>query len=163
MTRTLFMPRLALQRRFRPTLAHAVAALAPAVAWSLSVLCVPAVREMEAGGLWVVTFLVGVWSLVFSGFWWAGLDEASREAHKFAWYWGAGVGLILAMLIALPVNFRPVTDLLAGAINRFTPVSPKWRPESLTFFFGVLFAAVVQVIAFAIAWLGWWASRKIPR
>jgi hypothetical protein len=79
--------------------------------------------------------------LVFSADWWRRLDEARREAHKWAWYWGATAGGGLATC-ALLVEFG----------------SSQGRNDD--FFSGGVFVLVLQAIGYGAAWVYWWARRR---
>jgi len=45
------------------------------------------------GGLLLVT------AMIASVLWWLSIDEAQREAHKWAWYWGGSTGLMVSVAI----------------------------------------------------------------
>ena len=82
--------------------------------------------------------------------WWNSIDEAAREAHKWAWWWGstyglaiAGVGLLTLMTTrggeALILADRSPADVLitgAGAV------------------------VLVQTVGYGIAWAVWWLRRR---
>jgi len=79
---------------------------------------------------------------------WRAIDEAAREAQKWAWFWGGSIGLGLGLIAimwqpdrvieALGAGGDPVDILQAGAV--------------------VLMAA--QLAGFLLAWIFWWGSRR---
>lgn len=85
--------------------------------------------------------LVGVW-------WWRGIDEAAREAHKWAWWWGGCSGLFVGAIFLLTALNRPAEAELGGLdINQI-------------FAAGMVVILLCQVIGYGIAWAVWWAQRR---
>lgn len=79
---------------------------------------------------------------------WRRLDEAAREAHKFAWYWGGSIGLGIAGAIMVIVQrsgmeFLP-TDMAAGELVSL----------------GITLCMVVQVLGYGVVWAWWWLARR---
>jgi hypothetical protein len=83
---------------------------------------------------------------------WRRLDEAAREAHKFAWYWGgsAGIVLVLAAYLALtaPAGAQIPVDVLGAT-----------EPREL-FALGMMATLAAQIVGYLVAWVGWWAVRR---
>lgn len=79
---------------------------------------------------------------------WRNIDEAAREAHKFAWFWG-GTGGILAML---PIATLVSTERLVAALGERGP------GEWLTLGFASLLIA--QLIGYGLVWAGWWLRQR---
>lgn len=103
---------------------------------------------------WVVWLAaVGIVSLIGSGsfIWWRGIDEAQREAHKTAWYWGGSFGMLagLALLISA-MQFAP------GFLMVLNP------DGSARDYVIIGFAATVvaQSVGYLVAWALWWAVRR---
>lgn len=84
--------------------------------------------------------------------WWQGLDEAAREAHKWAWWWGSTFSLAVGgvVLITLTMAMNPAEmnealrdttaiDLVAG---------------------GAMGALLMQCGGYFIAWAVWWLRRR---
>lgn len=86
--------------------------------------------------------------------WWRGLDEAAREAHKWAWYWGGTNGLVVLMaaLVVLATS-----DVLG--VDR---VSALWSGKSASALvsLGLGLALGVQIAGYAAAWVFWWIRRR---
>lgn len=86
-----------------------------------------------------VTLGAGVW-------WWSRLDEAAREAHKWAWWWGGTSGLAVAGAVMLTVSTRGLDlPVLSG------------RPGLMT---GILLLLLCQTVGYAVAWAVWWLQRR---
>ena len=69
--------------------------------------------------------------------WWRRLDHMARDAHLTAWYWGASFGGGVALLAAI------------AASGVRSPL-----------FYGAALVCLVQVAAYGVCWLGWWAMRR---
>lgn len=107
--------------------------------------------------IWVVAAaaVIGMaGSMVVSIAWMRSIDEAAREAHKAAWFWGGSggmaVGGVLMMMAALPQS----------AHWRF----PSWfdgrtdgAAYAATGAFGMI---LIMVIGYTIAWAWWWWRRR---
>ncbi|GAA0630082.1 hypothetical protein GCM10009422_29510 [Brevundimonas kwangchunensis] len=85
--------------------------------------------------------LVGIW-------WWRGIDEAAREAHKWAWWWGGSSGMLVGAILLLTALNRPAEAELGGLdMNQI-------------FAGGMVVVLLCQVIGYGIAWAVWWAQRR---
>ena len=93
-------------------------------------------------GFMVVALATGVW-------WWRQIDEAAREAHKWAWWWGGSCGMGLAAAVILSLGF--VHDVLPDAL-RSAP------PEHLILG-GGYFVLVCELVGYSVAWCVWWLRR----
>lgn len=92
-----------------------------------------------------VLMVVASWSSLI---YWRNLDEAAREAHKFAWFWGASAGMIVAI---------PVMALLsAGWLEAVSGPLPtnSWMMAGMMTMLGL------QVVGYGVAWAGWWWMRR---
>jgi Na+/glutamate symporter len=69
--------------------------------------------------------------------WWRRLDDMARDAHLTAWYWGASFGGGVG-LVALAALKGVKSDLFQGGALIFS----------------------VQVAAYVVLWLAWWALRR---
>lgn len=105
-----------------------------------------------------IMFAAIFWLIAFAVISWKRLDESGREAHKFAWYHGGGLGLIAGMIAVIVIPVLPAAGGLVDiAVNSW---ASKWPPGQGGFVLGVLFAAIVQSVGWAIAWSGWWLIRR---
>ena len=90
-----------------------------------------------------VTFAACVW-------WWRGIDEAAREAHKWAWWWGGSGGMCLGAVLLLTLTFGDdastsaevglsAPDLIAG---------------------GMWAILLFQLAGYSVAWAIWWLKHR---
>lgn len=79
---------------------------------------------------------------------WRNIDEAAREAHKFAWFWG-GTG---ALLIMLPLAALVTSERLVAVMGQHSP-----REWVLFGFSSLLFALVA---GYGLVWAGWWLRQR---
>ncbi|RZJ47244.1 MAG: hypothetical protein EON87_01655 [Brevundimonas sp.] len=87
-------------------------------------------------------------ALVLCIWWWGRIDEAAREAHKWAWWWGGCTGMAVggAILLAL--------------LNREGEVDLGGMPVDQALASGMFLMLICQVIGYTVAWLVWWAKRR---
>ena len=90
-----------------------------------------------------VSMGIGLWASLK---WWKGLDEAAQEAHKWAWWWGATIGLCFAGVILL--------TLLYGAGNLGE------APVKTTVMIGAAIVTGCQMVGYGVAWAAWWLKRR---
>ncbi|WP_337186554.1 hypothetical protein [Phenylobacterium sp.] len=104
--------------------------------------------QLEPAGLFALFLLWAVGSAWLVAGYWRSLDEAAREAQKWAWYWGGSIGMGVG---AIAIVFEPlgVAALLPAAAS---------RADLLAYGAGVVMAA--QLLGFLIAWAWWWGSRR---
>jgi hypothetical protein len=88
---------------------------------------------------------------------WRGLDEPARVAHKTSWYWGSSFGMAAALIACAFPLLSPGAAELVHALSAWGKAGD---PITRTFFYGVAFAGLMQLAAFAIAWLLWWAPKR---
>ncbi len=90
--------------------------------------------------------------LVATFVYWRRLDEAAREAHKWAWFWG-GMGayslavLVLTWLVSLP----PDIDI-PSFVGRSDPAG--------LIALGASAVIVAQTAAYLVAWCFWWLRNR---
>ncbi len=100
---------------------------------------------------WLVwpALVIALLSVVFACFWVASLDEAARQAHYIAWYWGGSTGLAVSMLAFVTVMLRPEPfDDLFAAMHAHAVFSA-----------GVMVGLVPAVLGYAIWWVLLWLRR----
>lgn len=83
---------------------------------------------------------------------WRRLDEAAREAHKFAWYWGGSLGLGASVLLVNALQAMGADPLSLGGSQGSQPAD--------FFNLGVLWVVLGQLAGYVVAWAGWWIARR---
>lgn len=86
--------------------------------------------------------------IVISVVYWRNIDEAAREAHKFAWFWGGSGSILIAAPLAMLVG----DARLIALAGQHTP--SEW------FAIGVFSLLVVQLTAYALVWAIWWLRQR---
>lgn len=86
--------------------------------------------------------------------WMRAIDEAAREAHKSAWYWGGSAGMALGgVLLILAILPQAATVELPLWLNgRNDPVA-----HAVTGAFGLM---LFMVTGYSVAWAWWWWKRR---
>jgi hypothetical protein len=135
-----------------PPWAFTLISLAPALA------LLPFVKVIPSEGVLVLSGVAVIWSVAFSCLSWRRLDETSRAAHISAWLWG-GSGALFAMLIVIGV-MRVAPGASQPLVDVIDAFSKKHPAGETGFIFGVMAAAMVQVVGYFIAWLVWWGKRR---
>ena len=79
---------------------------------------------------------------------WRNIDEAAREAHKFAWLWGGTSGL----LVTLPLAALISSERLVAVMGERSPGA--WV------LFGVTAVLTAQIIGYGLVWAGWWLRQR---
>lgn len=101
----------------------------------------PAATWLTAGLLslgMIVTLAAILW-------YWRGIDEAAREAHKWAWWWGGTGGMTIGAIVLLTMQLREL-DL------------PAFGPSA--FASGMMAILLLQVTGYALAWAFWWLRNR---
>jgi hypothetical protein len=84
---------------------------------------------------------------------WRNIDEAAREAQKWAWFWGGSIGMALGVL-AIAIGFvRPEWFDIAAML-------PEHATALSGIFYGAMAMVAAQLIGFVLAWAYWWARRR---
>ncbi|GEM_PF-857965 len=92
-----------------------------------------------------VTVVAGIISAVV---YWRVIDEAAREAHKFAWWWGGSLGGV-ACLLAVLFAHSPALEAVLGQ-----------QKPAVWLALGMLAMLLMQVVGYVLAWAGWWLARR---
>jgi FtsH-binding integral membrane protein len=89
-------------------------------------------------------------AFVFCIWWWRGIDEAAREAHKWAWWWGGSSGMALGAILILTLSLRD---------EDISPLSADASAADLVS--GGVFAILLfQMAGYGIAWAVWWLKHR---
>lgn len=98
----------------------------------------------------VVTVALGV-AIYACLSWWRRLDEAAREAHKWAWFWGGSAGMAAGFTVLITLYFRS-DDAAMGPLADM--------PVAEALYAGALFIVLSQAIGYAVAWTVWWLRHR---
>jgi hypothetical protein len=82
--------------------------------------------------------------------WWRGIDEAAREAHKWAWWWGGSGGMAVGGVVFITLAWRDDAQLPAGLGAE--PVD--------IFAAGIMAVLLFQIAGYALAWAAWWLKHR---
>lgn len=103
--------------------------------WALVLMAV-VVAGLSALAVWITAM------------YWRRIDEAAREAHKWAWFWGGNIALVPVMIGFVLLLQRP--DLGAPLWPGFDP-TPAYYVAT-----GGIIVVFFLIIGYALAWLFWW-------
>ena len=92
---------------------------------------------------------LAVW---LSAMYWRRIDEAAREAHKWAWFWGGNIALVPLLLGFFVLMERP--DLGAPLWPGFEATPAGYVATGGTL---VIFALITS---YGLAWLYWWLWKS---
>jgi hypothetical protein len=100
-------------------------------------------------GLVIGLAALGAWLI---SIYWRQIDEAAREAHKWAWYWGGNVAL-LPLVVGMVLLFQ----------NPDMPV-PLWPgvaadPAGYVATGGMAVISAL-IVGYTLAWLYWWLWKS---
>lgn len=101
-------------------------------------------------GVVVLAAGLAVFLALHTLYWWRALDEAAREAHKWAWWWGGNLSLVAG-------GAAVVIAALAG-VNLLPAALP--HTDAALIALGVAAAFAAQAVGYGIAWCGWWIARR---
>ncbi|MCY1648251.1 hypothetical protein OVA11_14625 [Caulobacter sp. SL161] len=103
----------------------------------------PPSQWMGISLLILTPILVGI-SVIY----WRNIDEAAREAHKFAWFWGGSTTMLLGVGVALLIG----DDRLVAIAGPHSP--SEW------FAIGMFSLMAVQLAAYSLVWSIWWLRQR---
>ncbi len=95
------------------------------------------------------TFVVG---LPLMWVWWRKVDEAVREAHKWAWFWGGSIGIMLGIFLAAAnvfMNGQLVATLLVSSGFGAYPFEA-----------GLIAMTMLVAYGYMAAWALWWWKHR---
>ncbi|MDC7676052.1 hypothetical protein [Asticcacaulis machinosus] len=102
--------------------------------------------------LWGMIALLIVLAMAVSILWWRASDEAVREAHKWAWFWGGSCGLMVVM----PVYFLSVAT--GGEFGE--SLMAYFNAHGSAFEFGIMTGLIPPIVGYVIAWGIWWLRHR---
>lgn len=106
---------------------------------------------MSLAGLAAGVLIMGA-GMAYSIRWWRGVDEAVRQAHSWAWYWGGSTGMLFVGTYYIMSVFtdgevsRRLVEML-GAAGREVEL-------------GVGIAMVPLLIGYGAGWVVWWLRHR---
>lgn len=113
--------------------------------------------DVEGTIFWVMAaFSV---ALMIGGFvvgiaWMRSIDEAAREAHKAAWFWGGSGGMAVC---GVPI----ILASLPHAASWTLPVLWGGRTDPVAYAAAGAFALMLVMTAgYSLVWAGWWLARR---
>lgn len=100
------------------------------------------------GTLLTVGVLALAMACVFAAvvWWWRGIDEAARAAHKWAWWWGGTAGMVVGAVALMTLTLRG--EALVGQ-------SPAAAMAT-----GMLAMLLLPVLGYSAAWVFWWLRNR---
>lgn len=111
--------------------------------------------KQALGAYLLITLGVILVSIPLSLSWWKQIDEAARDAHKTAWFWGGSIGMSLAILItALNMFFDGAILIKLGEAYHISDI------QKFGFEFGLLNVMTFMGFGYAIHWGLWWRQRR---
>ncbi|WP_392354130.1 hypothetical protein V8F63_00085 [Brevundimonas sp. LF-1] len=101
-------------------------------------------------GVVVLAAGLAVFTALHTLYWWRGLDEAAKEAHKWAWWWGGNLGFV--------VGGAAVVIAAVAGVNLLPAAVP--HTDAALIALGVAAAFAAQAFGYGVAWCGWWIARR---
>jgi hypothetical protein len=115
--------------------------------------------DLDVGkvAFWVLTpfAVVVMGGAIWLGARWMGaIDEAAREAHKAAWYWGGSSGMAVGGVLM-------ILSSLPGAEALAIPTWLHGRTDPAAYATtGAFMLMSLMVAGYAICWAWWWLARR---
>ncbi|NWE52600.1 hypothetical protein [Brevundimonas sp. P7753] len=106
----------------------------------------------QAPSIGVVVLAAGlaVFLVLHTLYWWRSLDEAAKEAHKWAWWWGGNLGFIVGGAAVVIAALNGV-HLLPARVP---------HTDAALIAAGLIAALAAQAVGYTLAWCGWWVARR---
>ena len=104
--------------------------------------------------------MVGLALVLMTGSFWIGvlwmrsIDEAAREAHKWAWYWGGTAGMAVGGVLMLLSGIPRRSPLQVPLVMGGTP-DPAGYAAS-----GAFALMMMMTLGYTIAWAIWWWRHR---
>lgn len=102
----------------------------------------PVAIALMAGSMWI------------GALWMRSIDEAAREAHKAAWYWGGTGGMAVGGVLMI-LSYLPGAE--AVKIAAWMPGRADPAAYATT---GALALMGLMMIGYVIVWAWWWLARR---
>ncbi|QYF86299.1 hypothetical protein [Brevundimonas sp. PAMC22021] len=95
---------------------------------------------LMAGALWV------------GALWMRNIDEAAREAHKSAWYWGGTAGMAVGGVGVVLSRLPQAATIQIPTIGDPTPATYAAM--------GAVMMLGLMLLGYTIVWAWWWWARR---
>jgi hypothetical protein len=103
-------------------------------------------------GAFAVAAMLG--GLFVGARWMQSIDEAAREAHKSAWYWGGSAGMSVGGVVVIMASLQRAATV---SIPSFLPGRSDPAAYAATGAFAML---LIMLAGYAVAWAWWWLARS---
>jgi hypothetical protein len=105
-------------------------------------------------GMGIFAVIVMAGAILVGTLWMRSIDEAAREAHKAAWYWGGSGGMAAGGVLMI-LSFLPQ----AARISIPSVLSDRTDPAAYAVT-GALALMTLMMIGYLIVWAWWWIVRS---
>ncbi len=82
--------------------------------------------------------------------WWRDADEAVREAHKWAWYWGGSAGIAVVVMLFVLSGWDLIT----------LKIPPYGDGPDGAILSGSALTLGLMLAGYLIAWAAWWLRHR---
>ena len=129
--------------------------IAFAVASAVTIRTLQAARVIDGQVLAAAVGVILLGVVAASLPWWRALDEAAREAHKSAAYWGGLVALVVMGYAAVSANLAARASLWQLAALWLNP-----GPQAAGVAAGATLSALLFTACYGASWMAWWLRRR---
>jgi hypothetical protein len=115
------------------------------------------------GGFVLPILLAGIAiCMTFVSIGWRRSDEATKEAHKVAWWYGGNFGLIASLVLLLSSSALPgLRELVSGVAGAWHERLGTPGDSTLAAFaLGAVFVTLCQTAGYLVIWTGWWIAKR---
>jgi hypothetical protein len=113
--------------------------------------------DVNQAVLWIigpVAVVAMVVAMAFTVAWMRSIDEAAREAHKSAWFWGGCGGMAVGGVFVILASIPPTATV---EIPSFFPERADPVAYAAT---GAAALALLMTAGYTLAWAWWWWKRR---
>ena len=110
----------------------------------------PEMGELIVTAVFAAAIMAG--ALWIGAEWMRVIDEAAREAHKAAWYWGGTAGMCVSGVALILSSAGPWRDIIAREIGSGS--SPIDYVSA-----GAALMIAPMLIGYTVVWVWWWLAR----
>jgi len=113
--------------------------------------------DLHAAAFWgilVLSVMAMVGAMGVSVLWMRSIDEAAREAHKAAWFWGGSAGMSVGGVLMI-LSSLPGAETIVGAAGLFGRTDP-----TAYMAVGAFALMTLMLIGYGVVWAWWWLARR---